>query len=74
MSLYWIAILVAVILVVLGAFGEWLFGKAITPIVKPIEKDCEKLPKKTKIIWVVVLLIIAACAWIYGYSLPGMRR
>jgi hypothetical protein len=64
-----IAIVVGLIL--LFAFAEWALGKAITPIMKPIERDCQKLPHKTKISLVVALLVIAACAWIYGCSRSG---
>ena len=64
-----VAIVVGLIL--LFAFAEWALGKAITPIVKPIERDCQKLPHTTKVSLVVVMLVVAACAWIYGCARPG---
>jgi hypothetical protein len=64
-----VAIVVGII--ILWAFIASLGVSAINSAIKPIEKDCQKLPHKTKISLVVALLVIAACAWIYGCSRPG---
>ena len=64
-----IAIVVGII--VLWALIESLGVRMINFAIKPVEKDCQKLPPKTKITLVVTLLVIAACAWIYGCSRPG---
>jgi len=59
--------------VVLFAVAELLLGRVLDFGIKPIDRICRRLPRRVQITLAVLLLVVAAGAWIYGCSRPGFR-
>jgi hypothetical protein len=60
-------------LVIAFAAVELLLGRVLDFGIKPMDRICRRLPRGVQISLAVLLLVIAAGAWVYGCSRPGFR-
>ena len=60
-------------LVIAFAVAELLLGRVLDLGIRPVDRVCRRLPRNVQITLAVLLVAIAAGAWVYGCSRPGFR-